>query len=77
VDEGWLGVTAVEVAAGHRRSGVASALMRALQDWGRGHGASRCYLQVDADNCAALAFYQRLGFISHHRYHYRIAPAAS
>ncbi len=34
-----------------------------------------CYLQVDEDNAEALAFYQRLGFIAHHRYHYRIAPA--
>lgn len=77
VDEGWLGVSAVEVAAGHRRSGVASTLMRALADWGRSQAATRCYLQVDADNSGALAFYQQLGFISHHRYHYRIAPAAS
>lgn len=77
VDEDWLGVTAVEVAAGHRRSGVASALMRALTDWGRGQGATRCYLQVDAENSGALAFYQQLGFSFHHRYHYRAAPAES
>jgi GNAT superfamily N-acetyltransferase len=77
VDEDWLGVTAVEVAPAHRRSGVASALMRALADWGRGQGAGQCYLQVDADNSGALAFYQRLGFSSHHRYHYRAAPAES
>ncbi|MDQ1745720.1 MAG: N-acetylglutamate synthase [Pseudonocardiales bacterium] len=75
LDEGWLGVTAVEVAPRHRRSGVAGALMRALSDWARSQGASNCYLQVDEDNADALAFYQRLGFIAHHRYHYRIAPA--
>lgn len=77
VDEDWLGITTVEVAAGHRRSGVASALMRALTDWGRGQGATRCYLQVDAGNSGALAFYQQLGFSFHHRYHYRVAPAES
>jgi GNAT superfamily N-acetyltransferase len=77
VDEGWLGVTAVEVAPEHRRSGVASTLMRALQDWGRRQGATACYLQVDEGNSGALALYQQLGFIAHHRYHYRIAPAAS
>lgn len=76
VDENWLGVTAVEVAPRHRRSGVAGALMRALTGWARGLGATNCYLQVDADNTDALAFYQRLGFIVHHRYHYRLAPAA-
>lgn len=77
VDEGWLGVTAVEVAAGHRRSGVAGTLMQALADWGRGQGATRCYLQVDAGNSGALAFYRQLGFSLHHRYHYRVAPAES
>jgi GNAT superfamily N-acetyltransferase len=50
VDAGWLGVTAVEVAPQHRRSGVASTLMRALQHWGLGQGATACYLQVDEGN---------------------------
>jgi GNAT superfamily N-acetyltransferase len=77
VDEGWLGVTAVEVAADHRRNGVGRALMRALLDWGRSRGANQCYLQVDVGNLAALAFYDQLGFTEHHRYHYRIAPAGS
>jgi GNAT superfamily N-acetyltransferase len=77
VDEGWLGVTAVEVAPEHRRTGVASALMQALRDWGHSQGASRCYLQVDDGNSGALAFYRQLGFSYHHRYHYRLAPAAS
>lgn len=77
VDEGWLGVTAVEVSPEHRRSGVATELMLALQSWGYGAGASRCYLQVEAGNSAAVALYQRLGFTEHHRYHYRIEPSTS
>jgi GNAT superfamily N-acetyltransferase len=77
VDEGWLGITATEVAPEHRRSGVASTLIRALQDWGRSQGATACYLQVDEGNAEGLALYQRLGFIEHHRYHYRIAPTAN
>lgn len=74
VDEGWLGITAVEVAAGHRRSGVGRALMAALMAWGAGCGADRCYLQVEDDNSGALEFYRELGFTEHHRYHYRLAP---
>ena len=74
VDEGWLGVTAVEVADGHRRSGVGRALMAALLSWGADRGADRCYLQVEDENTGALEFYRRLGFTEHHRYHYRLAP---
>jgi GNAT superfamily N-acetyltransferase len=77
VDENWLGVAAVEVAATHRRTGLATELMRALSSWAAGLGATRCYLQVEAGNAAALALYDRLGFTEHHRYHYRLAPAAS
>ena len=75
VDEGWIGVTAVEVDADQRRQGLATAVMRAILDWGRGHAArSRAYLQVAEDNTAALALYDRLGFARHHGYHYTLAP---
>ena len=74
VDDGWLGVTAVEVAEDARRTGVAGRLMTALLGWGAEAGAHSCYLQVDAGNTGALALYDRLGFIEHHRYHYRLAP---
>lgn len=71
VDEGWLGVTALTVAERARRRGVARVLMRALALWGRECGARRVYLQVAEDNAAALGLYAGLGFITHHRYHYR------
>lgn len=74
VDEGWLGITAVEVAEPYRRQGLAVELMHRLSDWGIEQGARRCYLQVDLSNTAALSLYQRLGFTEHHRYHYRIEP---
>jgi N-acetylglutamate synthase len=74
VDEGWLGITSVEVAPDYRRQGLATALMARLADWGIGHGAQQGYLQVDEGNETALAFYDRLSFIPHHRYHYRAEP---
>jgi GNAT superfamily N-acetyltransferase len=46
----------------------------ALVGWARGLGAVDAYLQVDADNAPALAFYERAGFWPHHGYHYRRAP---
>lgn len=74
VDDGWLGVTAVEVAAEHRRSGLARAVMSALCEWGRVHGATRSYLQVSADNQPAVALYTALGYWTHHCYRYRLDP---
>jgi GNAT superfamily N-acetyltransferase len=77
VDDGWLGVMAVEVDPGHRRAGLASAVMAALWQWGAAAGAVRGYLQVSADNAPAVALYSRLGYWLHHEYHYRTEPEGS
>jgi GNAT superfamily N-acetyltransferase len=69
--DGWLGVTAVTVEESHRFQGLATAVMGALQRWAAEQGGHSVYLQVAADNAPATAFYRRLGFIEHHRYHYR------
>lgn len=74
VDEGWVGVTAVEVAAAHRRRGLATHLMREVVRWAAARGARAVYLQVADDNAGAVAFYQRLGFRTHHRYRYLALP---
>ena len=76
VVEGWLCVSAVTVAEQHRRRGLATGLMAALGAWARDRGAHSCLLQVLATNEPALALYRRMGFTEHHRYHYRLAPAA-
>lgn len=75
VDDDWLGVTAVEVAAANRGAGLARAVMRALWRWGRAAGAFRSHLEVSADNLAALALYEGLGYHTHHLYRYRTEPA--
>lgn len=73
-DDGWAGVTAVEVAAAHRRRGLAGQVMRAFAAWALELGIDRMWLQVDPRNDAARALYAGLGWREHHRYHYRVAP---
>ena len=68
---GWLGVAAMEVHPEHRRRGLATRVLRGLHAWGAQHGASRCYLQVEATNTAAITLYTSLGFNPHHRYRIR------
>lgn len=67
----WLGVTALTVNETRRRGGIGSALMGELFRWAERQGGHSVYLQVAADNTAALALYRRLAFAEHHRYHYR------
>ena len=76
VDDGWLGVTAVEVSAEHRRRGLARAIMHALWRWARDeHEATRGYVQVEQTNQPAITFYLGLGYWHHHDYRYRTEPA--
>jgi N-acetylglutamate synthase len=75
VDDGWLGITAVTVAAAARRRGLATALAATLAAWGRDHGATRGYVQVAADDAAAQALWTSAGYHRHHSYRYRSEPA--
>lgn len=63
--------TATERGKGHGRRLLLSALK-----WARLRGARRAWLQVEADNVAALRLYGRLGFEELYRYHYRRKPEA-
>jgi ribosomal protein S18 acetylase RimI-like enzyme len=66
----WLGISAVHVAAAQRRLGLGRAVCEALWNWGLRQGAQRAYVQVLADNDAAVALYTSLGFGLHHRARY-------
>ena len=66
----WAGLSAVRVADGQRRRGHARALCSALLAWAGEQGASSCYAQVLADNAAAIALYEQLGFTTQHRARY-------
>lgn len=76
IDDGWLGVTAVEVDPALRRSGLAETVMAALWRWGADRSTVRSYLQVSSDNVAAVGLYRKLGYWVHHDYRYRTAPEA-
>ena len=54
---------------GHGRRIVLSAMK-----WARTRGARVAWLQVEADNEAAIALYRSLGFVEAYRYHYRRPP---
>lgn len=74
VDGGDVGVFGMAVDPVQRGRGIARALLADLLDAAVARGADRAYLQVEADNEAALALYRSTGFASHHRYRYRAAP---
>ena len=66
-----LGLFDVITDQAHRGKGYAGALLAKLLDWGAEQGAQHAYLQVIADNAAALALYHRLGFKPLYSYWYR------
>ncbi|GAA0283734.1 GNAT family N-acetyltransferase [Cryptosporangium japonicum] len=67
VDEGWVGITAVEVDPAHRRRGLATHLLAGALDRADAHSV---YLQTEPENTAARAMYEKLGFTQHHVYRY-------
>lgn len=77
VDGRWAGFMAVEVDPSYRRQGLATAVMTALARQALDEGASAAWLQVETENEAARAMYERMGFAVHHHYHhYRPATTA-
>ena len=44
VEDGWAGVHNMATATGHRRRGVARAVLHALLEWAAARGATRSYL---------------------------------
>ncbi|HWG01384.1 MAG TPA: GNAT family N-acetyltransferase [Trebonia sp.] len=71
---GWAGLSAVEVDAAHRRRGLGGAITSACCQTAAARGYDKVFLQVETDNQAARALYERCGFEYAHRYHYRLAP---
>jgi GNAT superfamily N-acetyltransferase len=70
ISHGWLGVHGMRTAAGHRRKGLAAAILREMASQAQALGLARAFLQVDASNTSALDLYQRIGFRPGWRYAY-------
>ena len=74
-DGEYAGIFEVATRTDHRRKGLARDVTLAALRWARARGAQVAWLQVEADNDAALGLYQSLGFVESYRYHYRSSPA--
>lgn len=61
--------------AAERGKGYGSAIVLSAIKWARMRGARIAWIQVEADNAAALGLYRRIGFDEVYRYHYRRPPA--
>lgn len=68
----WLLVESVVVDVGRRRRGLATAVLSELLDWGASLGATTALLHVETDNEAAIALYERHGFVTHHTNRYLV-----
>lgn len=73
-DHDWVGFRGIEVDPAERGRGLGLLVMAELLEWGAERGATTAYLQVLGDNTPALALYDGLGFVPHHRYRYLAAP---
>ena len=69
----WLLVESVLVDPGHRRRGLATAVLAELLDWGASLGATTALLHVEVVNVGAIALYERHGFVTHHTNRYLVA----
>lgn len=74
LDADWLGLHDVHVSTTRRRQGLAGRVVDALLEWGAEQGATTAWLHVETDNEAAIALYERFGFLRHHTCRYLTPP---
>lgn len=70
LSHGWASIHGMRTVASARGQGLASQILRGLATVAAQRGLERVFLQVEADNAAALALYARAGFQTAWRYHY-------
>lgn len=70
VEGDWVGLSVMRTVERARRGGLARRIVGSLLEAGRRAGATRSYLQVEAENAPAIALYQACGFEEAYRYRY-------
>lgn len=68
------GLFEVATAQDKRGKGFGRRSILSALKWAKLRGARQAWLQVDADNAAAIGLYRSLGFAEVYRYHYRQPP---
>jgi GNAT superfamily N-acetyltransferase len=71
VEAGWVGVFGMGTSPEARRRGLATSILHTLGRWASDQHAESAYLQVEAENHPAHRLYERTGFATRYRYHYR------
>ncbi|MBL8520544.1 MAG: GNAT family N-acetyltransferase [Betaproteobacteria bacterium] len=77
IENNHLGLFNLRTAQRARRKGYASMLVSYFLTWGQAEGATRAFLQVDAENAAAVALYRSFGFTTRYDYWHRVAPGGT
>ncbi len=75
-DNDLAGILQLGVAQERRGQGLGTAILHASLRWAKLKGARKAWVQVEADNAAALALYRRAGFRDVYGYSYRRPKAA-
>ena len=68
IRDGWAELGSIIIAPQARGRGLGRKLVAGLLHWASENGAARAFLQVDADNSAAIALYRSLGFADCYAY---------
>jgi len=72
----WGGIYCMAVRADARRRGHGNAILRTLLEEGAEHNIRHAWLQVLEGNHGARTLYERAGFVTASRYHYRVLTSA-
>ena len=73
-DNDMAGIFELATRDGSRRKGHGREVVTTALRWARMRGAEKAWLQVEADNVAAVGLYESFGFQETYRYDYRQAP---